>query len=58
MAYIRLTPALFPSTKLRVVVGDQELQVVPKRPEWWPSEWGKEEAGKVNQQPGMSNSQQ
>lgn len=51
MAYIRLTAALSPQTTLQVAEGDQQLQVVARRPDWWPVEWGKEEAAVESQQP-------
>jgi hypothetical protein len=50
MAYIKLAPALAAAAgqgaQLQVQLeGGAVQQVVPQRPEWWPSEWGNEEAG-------------
>ncbi|KAF6265118.1 hypothetical protein COO60DRAFT_1116131 [Scenedesmus sp. NREL 46B-D3] len=48
MAYIKLAPALAaaagqgPGLQLQLEGGAVQ-QVVPQRPEWWPSEWGNEE---------------
>lgn len=55
MAYIKLAPALAAAAaagkgdkgpQLQVQLeGGAVQQVVPQRPEWWPAEWGIEEAG-------------
>jgi microcystin degradation protein MlrC len=50
MAYIKLAPALAAAAgqgaQLQVQLGGGAVQqVLPQRPEWWPGEWGNEEAG-------------
>jgi hypothetical protein len=50
MAYIKLTPALAAAAagrgaQLQVQLeGGAVQQVLPQRPQWWPGEWGNEEA--------------
>lgn len=48
MAYIKLLPALAAADgstpPLQLQLGDgQQVTVVPQRPQWWPSDWGREE---------------
>lgn len=47
MAYIKLLPALAAaegrSPPLQLQLEGQQVSVVPLRPKWWPSDWGREE---------------
>lgn len=55
MAHIKVAPALAAAegqgAPLQLQLGGGvEQQVVPQRPSWWPSEWGREEAAPAGQQ--------